>query len=74
MEVIAKNIDREMLEAYADGELWEIAPTDKYRIEFVLILNGSTFESNLQIRCDHDVSFTEAERIIKEKFSKVEVE
>ncbi|MCR1834983.1 hypothetical protein NSA56_11310 [Oceanobacillus caeni] len=72
MKIIIRNLNRELVSAYADNKLMYVGTTNQYDIDFLILVDGETIESNLKIEYNGDLSFGKAEEIIQEKFSKVE--
>lgn len=70
MKIIVESISREVVRMYSDGLVLEVANTSEYDVCFIMAVNGSFIESSISFRHDGDLSFTEAEKLIKEKLSK----
>lgn len=74
MEIIIKALSRELVSAYSDIKLMHVGTTNQYDVEFLIVVDGETIESNLTIEHVGDISFDKAKELIKEKFSKSDKE
>jgi len=70
MKIFVESISREVVRMYSDSLVLGVANTSEYDVHFIMEVDGSFIESNISFRHDGDLSFTEAEKLIKEKLSK----
>jgi|GEM_PF-6262883 len=72
MKIIVDSIDREIIEMYSDDQVLDARESSEYHVGFIIMVDGSSIDSSMKIHHDGDLSFDEAEKIIKKKLSKDE--
>jgi len=70
MKIIVQSIDKEIIQMYSDDQILEARGSNKYNVGFIIAVDGSFIDSSFNIRHNGNLSFDEAEKIIKEKFSR----
>lgn len=70
MEIIIKDIEREVVSVYAGNRIAEVGTGDNYYVSFLILVDGQTIDSELTIEYDGDLSFDKAEEIIRSKFAR----
>lgn len=69
MSVLITNIDKEFEEIsiYVDGEVVNRSTSNNYVINFIVELKDTVMESTIELRGYEDISFSEAEKIVREQ-------
>ena len=70
MEIVIKDIGREVVSVYAGNRIAKVGTGDNYYVSFLILIDGQTIDSELTIEYDGDLSFDKAEEIIRSKFAR----